>query len=390
MKLRHVAVVWAKELRDGLRDRRSLFSALVFPLVGPVLVLVLFRVMAEQQAADEPLHLPVVGAEHAPGLVEFLGAHGVDVREPPADPEAAVRTGEAPAVLVIPADHAERFRAGRSARLQLLVDNSRNDARTSVRRAHRLIESYGAQIGGLRLLARGVDPQLAQAVVLADVDLATPKQVAANVLNVIPMFVMMAAFIGGMYVATDSTAGERERGSLESLLVNPVERTSLAIGKWLATSMLAGMSLLLTLVTAGGALARSPLEDLGIEISFGVLDGLRVAAVMLPVALLAAGLQLVVATFARSFREAQTYLSVLTLLPMMPGMFMTVAPLQVGAWSRWVPILGQQALLLDVVRGEPLGPIDFVVPAAMAVAVGYACVRITAWLLGREKIVFGA
>ncbi len=389
MKLRHVAVVWAKELTDGLRDRRSLFSALVFPLVGPVLVLVLFRVMAEQQGADEPLRLPVVGADNAPGLVAFLGAHDVEVGDSPADPETAVRTGEAPAVLLIPDDYAERFRDGRPAQLQLLVDNSRNDARTSVRRAHRIIEAYGAKVGSLRLLARGVDPQLAQPVVLADVDLATPKQRAANILNVIPMFVMMAAFIGGMYVATDSTAGERERGSLESLLVNPVARSSLALGKWLATSMLAGASLLLTLVTAGGALARSPLEELGVEISFGALDGLRVAAVMLPVAFLAAGLQLVVATFARSFREAQTYLSVLTLLPMMPGMFLTVAPLQVGDWSRQIPILGQQALLLDVVRGEPLGPADFAVPAMVAVAVGYGCACATAWLLGREKIVFG-
>ena len=389
MGLRHIRVVFRKELTDGLRDRRSLFSALIFPLVGPLLVVVMFRFIAEQNSTDGPVPLPVVGAEHAPGLIEFLREHDVDVQPPPDDPEQAVRTGAAPAVLVIDADYARRFRENRSARLELLVDNSRNDARSKVRRAKRALDAFNGGTGAMRLLARGVDPQVARPLAVDEVDLATPQQLAANVLNVIPMFVMMAAFIGGMYVATDSTAGERERGSLEPLLGNPVSRTSLVLGKWLATSALAGTSVLLTLVTAGLALSRAPLEDLGIEMSFGLPEALRVAIVMLPVATFAAGVQLLVATFARSFREAQTYLSVLTLLPMIPGMWLTVAPMDAAAWTAWVPILGQQAVLMDVIRGNAVGPMGFVIPAVLAVGVGLVCVRVCAWLLGRETIIFG-
>jgi len=202
--------------------------------------------------------------------------------------------------------------------------------------------------------------------------------------------VMMSAFVGGMYVATDSTAGERERGSLEPLLGNPASRTSLVLGKWLATSALAGTSMLMTLVTAGIALSRAPLEDLGIEMSFGVRDALQVAVVMLPVATFAAGVQLLVATFARSFREAQTYLSVMTLLPMMPGMWLTIMPMDAAVWTMWVPILGQQAVLMDVIRGNAVGPASFVIPAVLAVVVALVCVRVCAWLLGRESIVFGS
>ncbi|MBX7078420.1 MAG: ABC transporter permease subunit [Nannocystaceae bacterium] len=389
MKWRHVWVVLRKELRDGLRDRRSLFSALVFPLIGPVLVVVMFRFIAQQQAIDEPVPLPVIGAEHAPGLVEYLRQHDIDVREPPADAGEAVRTGEAPAVLVIPADYGDRFRASRSVRVELMVDNSRNETRSKVRRARRVLEAYAAGIGAQRLLLRGIDPQIAAPVAVAEVDLATAQQLAANVLNVIPMFVMMAAFIGGMYVATDSTAGERERGSLEPLLANPVSRTALVLGKWLATATLSGTSLLLTLVTAGVALSRAPLEELGVQASFGLDQAAVVCLVMLPVALLAAGLQLVVATFARSFREAQTYLSVLTLAPMLPGVMLTVMPLDQARWTLVVPILGQQQVLMDVIRGDAIGPAQLLVPSVIVLVLGLVCVRATAWLFGRERIVFG-
>jgi len=390
MGMRHVRIVFKKELTDGLRDKRSLFSALILPLVGPLLVVVMFKFIAEQNASTGPVPLPVVGAEHAPGLVEHLRAHDVDVQPAPADPEQAVKSGEAPAVLIIDPGYAKDFRDGRPAKLELLVDNSRNDGRSKVRRARRALEAFSSQTGAMRLLARGVDPRLASPVAIAEVDIATPQQLAANVLNVIPMFVMMAAFIGGMYVATDSTAGERERGSLEPLLGNPVGRTSLVLGKWLATSVLAGASLLATLLTAGIALSQAPLEDLGIETTFGVSEALRVGLVMLPVAGFAAGVQLVVATFARSFREAQTYLSVLTLLPMLPGMWLTVAPTDAPPWTVLVPILGQQAVLMDVIRGNPVSAVGFVVPAAIAIAFALVCVRVTAWLLGREKIVFGS
>jgi sodium transport system permease protein len=125
-------------------------------------------------------------------------------------------------------------------------------------------------------------------------------------------------------------------------------------------------------------------------VKLGVMDGVRLALVMLPVALLAGGVQLVVATFARSFREAQTYLSVLTLLPMLPGMWLTVAPMDSEPWTVVVPILGQQAVLMDVIRGNPVGAVGFVVPAVIAIAIALVCVRVTAWLLGREKIIFGS
>ncbi|MBC8072260.1 MAG: ABC transporter permease [Deltaproteobacteria bacterium] len=389
MSARQVRVVLAKELTDGLRDRRSLFSALIFPLVGPVLVVLMFKFIADRESTDEPVPLPVIGAEHAPGLVAYLAEHDVEVLPAPDDPEGAVKRGDVPAVLVIDAEYPQRFREARPAPLELMVDNSRQDGHGKVRRAQRAIEGYAAELGAMRLLLRGVDPKLAAPVALAEHDLATPQKQAANVLGIIGMYVMMAAFIGGMYVATDATAGERERGSLEPLLSNPVDRTSLALGKWLATCVLSCGSQLFTLFTSGIALSRAPLEELGVELHFTAVMVLQVIAMVLPAGLLASALQLLIATFARSFREAQTYLTMLTLLPAVPGMMLMLSPMDSTWWSRWVPILGQQLGVSDILRGEPVAVLDFVIPTLVAVGLALASVRACAWLLGREKIVFG-
>lgn len=389
MMWRHTKVVLKKELTDGLRDRRSLFSALILPLVGPMLVIMMFRFMAKQNSADEPVPLPVVGAEHAPGLVEALRRHDVTPEEAPEDPEAAVREGTSPAVLVLSPEFEEKFRDARSVRVELLVDNSRNDTRSKVKRVERALERYAGEIATSRLIARGIDPQVARPIVVDEVDLATPEQVAGSIFNMVPMFLMLAAFIGGMYVATDSTAGERERGSLEPLLGNPASRTALVLGKWLATSLLSWASVVLTVATLCIAVAMADVRMGGIEFEFGPALAGRVALVMLPLSIFVAGVQLVVATFARSFREAQTYLSVLTMVPMVPGMWLMVAPMDAKAWGMWVPVLGQQLAMVELVRGEVVGAMGHAIPAVVAVVIGLVAVRVTAWLLGREKIVFG-
>jgi len=390
MNLRHVFVVLGKELTDAVRDRRSLLSAFVYPLTGPVLVVGLFHVIIDAQDIDEPVHLPVAGAEYAPGLLDHLRRHDIEVEPAPADPEAAVRTGSAVAVLTVPPDFGERFREGRSIEVELLVESSRKEGRSSVSRVEHAIARYSGQVGVLRLLARGVDPQLVRPIALVSVDLATPRQRAAEVIGVIPMFVIMAAFIGGMYVATDSTAGERERGSLEPLLTNPVDRRALAGGKWIATAVMSAASLVLTVVTSSIALNYANLEELGISVQIGITDALAIAGVMLPLALLAAGVQLLVASFARSFREAQTYLSLLMFVPMLPGMYMMAASLDPAPWMGFVPVLAQQVIMTSVLRGEGLDVSMTLLSLIVSLVFGLVGVGCTARLFKRERIIFGA
>jgi sodium transport system permease protein len=381
--------VLTKELRDGLRDRRSLMSALLFPLFGPVLIAIMFTSIVEDQASERPLEVPIDGAEHAPGLVEYLQHRGVVVQDPPLDPQNAVIEGDVPMVLIIPADYEESFRSGRSVSLELVTDHSRRDAEPLVQRLRIELEGYSAKIGTLRLLARGVHPEVVRPLTIRDLDVSTPQRRAANLVNVVPMFAMLAAFIGGMFLATDGTAGERERKSFEPLLLNPVSRYSLAAGKWIATVCLSLVSATVTLVGSGIALAQVPLHKIGLSLQFGPADFVAMFAAVLPLCLFAAGVQLVVASFARSFREAQTYLSLLTLLPTLPGVLLLIKPLKTEVWMLVIPVLGQQTLFMDVLRGEATAPWMFGVTGGSALLLASAAVATTGWLFSREKTLFG-
>lgn len=387
---RLISAVFRKEVLDSMRDRRSLMSALMFPLFGPLMIAATLTFVVSEASEVAPLELPVAGAQHAPGLVSYLQGEGVEIVDPPTDPEAAVRDGDVDVVLEVPETFGERFRAARPARVRLVVDRSRNEAASDTRRTERLIEAYGAKVGALRLLARGVDPRVARPIAVEDVDMATPQRMAARVFNMIPMFVLLAAFIGGMYVATDATAGERERKSLEPLLINPVPRSVLVVGKWLATVVFGSVGVVLTLVCSLLALQQVPLEDVGISSTLGVREGVVVLVATLPLALLGAAVQMLVASFARSFREAQTYLSFMLFIPMLPGLLLSLKPMGSEPWMWFVPVLGHQVLVMDVIRGEATPAVAFVVSGAVALLGSALCLWLTTLLFRREAMVFGS
>jgi sodium transport system permease protein len=382
-------VVWYKELVDGLRDRRSLASMLLFPFTGPALVALMLSLVSEQLLVDREVTLAVVGREHAPGLVSFLERQGLRVIDAPADATEAVRRGDVDVVLIVPEDYGERFRSGRPVELDLVMDVSRNEAQLAVRRSQALLEAYGARIGALRLLAHGVSADLARPVTVHAIDLSTPKKRAALFLNLIPMFVLLSAFIGGMYLATDATAGERERGSLEPLLLTPVGRRALVVGKWLAAAVFSMVTTVLTLVCVLLALYLVPAERLGLTLELGVGDALAVIGVTLPLCLCASAAQTLVASFARSFKEAQTYLSFMVFLPVLPAILFIAKPAKSALWMAAVPVLGQQVLVTDIIRGE-IVPVDrYPIAALCCLVVALVLVELNARLLARETIVYG-
>jgi sodium transport system permease protein len=386
---RMVQAVLRKELLDHLRDGRSIGSAMLFPLFGPVVFALMMTVMASWADAGTPVKLAVVNAGQAPNLVAFLTMNGVELVETAGDHEAKIREGELDAAVVLADDHAERWRKGLPAEVLLLADQSRRASGAQVRRVNLLLETYSGRVGAQRLLARGVTPELARPLAVEQVDLATPERLAAMLLNVIPLFLVLAAFVGGMNVAIDATAGERERGSLEPLLVNPVARGAVVGGKWLGTVTVAAVAVVLTLAGFMLAMGRVPLEVLGVRPTLGVREAVMIAVAVLPLTLLASAVQMLVATYARSFKEAQTYLSLLLFVPVVPGMITTFVPLEGSALTSLVPVLGQHLLIDRVLAGEGLpvsglglSLVGLALPTALCL---WACGR----LLHSERIIFG-
>ena len=318
MNLTRVLIVVHKELIDGFRDRRALYSVVFSALLGPLMVGFMLNRMANQQRGAQDIQVPVVGRENAPILVNWLEQQaGVEITPGPPDAEAAVRDRKMEFVLVISKDFAEKFRSSRPAPVQLVSDSTRQSAGAEIRRLRSLLGRFSAETGGLRLIARGVSPAVASVLDVQEIEISSAQQRAGAILNLIPMFVALAAFVSGMQIATDSTAGERERGSLEPLLVNPIPRLELVAGKWLAAAAASAGGLGATLVITSTVVLFLPLEDLGFRFRFGILDALLLLGAILPMALIAPAVQMYLASFARSFKEAQSYMGALILLPML-------------------------------------------------------------------------
>ena len=388
--LRQIVVVARKELKDSLRDGRALFSIAFTIVIGPVLIgFMMTRVAARQREAEE-VRLPVVGQEHAPALVDWLRQQpGIEITGGPDDAEQAVRSRDEDVVLVIAPEFAERFRVSRPATVKVVADSSRTAARPKVERVRRLLQRYGAEIGSLRMIARGVSPQAVTPLQLEEVEVSTAQQRAAQVLTFIPMFIILAAFVGGLQIATDSTAGERERGSLEPLLVNPAPRGVFAAGKCLAAALMAMVTVALSTALCANIPRFLPLEDMGIRFRIAPDQYGAIMAAVLPMCLFSASLQACIATMARSFKEAQSYMGVLILLPMLPGIMSSVSTLGDAPWMYAVPVLAQHVLLAGVMGGRWPAPWAFAVAAAVSFAAAAVLIRLTTMLFRSERIIFG-
>lgn len=383
-------VVCRKELKDWSRDRRSIITVLVSSLLAPALIAFMFTTLASRQRSVEDVTIPVVGAANAPALMTWLRQQaGVTIADGPADPEEAVRTRREDVVVVIADDFADDFAASRPAQVRIVADTSSQNTRPKLQRVRTLFQRYSAEIGNLRLIARGISPVVATPVQIEEVEVSSAQQRAATLLGIIPFFIMIAAFTGAMSISTDSTAGERERGSLEALLVNPAPRGAVAAGKWAAGTLTAMFTVLVSGALVFTVFQYIPLQDLGLRFRIGQPHLLATLATVLPLCPLIVGIQMYVATFAKSFKEAQSYLSFLMMAQMIPGFMATMNPTTTKAWMYYVPWVGQQTLLSDVLGNKPISPMVFVVVGVVNVALAIAAVRATAGLLIRERIIFG-
>ena len=387
--LRAALTVYLKEVRENLRDKRTVLNALITgPLLGPILFGMIFSFTLQRQLAEaeKPLPVPVVGAQYAPNLLHALEAQGLVVKPAPKDAAAAVRTHAAKVVLVIPPGFDAAWRKGQPAGVELYYDSARQDSGTPVHRLKKMLQTYAATLAAQRLLVRGISPVLMRPVVAEDRDLATPQSRSALMFSILPYFFVLTVFLGGMYLAIDTTAGERERQSLEPLLANPVGRGTLLAGKLAATVSFALVSLLLATIAFGVVGRFLPVEKLDIVLDLGPRFAAFVLLLMLPLAVLLATLQTLVSAFAKSYREAQTYLSILMLLPVIPSLLLAVLPVQAKPWMYAVPLLGQQLGIMDLVRGEAIGALPLAAVLAGTSLAAVLAFALTRWLYASERL----
>ncbi|MEM7281336.1 MAG: ABC transporter permease [Pseudomonadota bacterium] len=384
-----ILTVFKKEFIDNLRDRRTLLSALIFgPLFGPLIFAFVISFTLKQAISepDKVIELPVIGAELAPNLVQFLKQNNVDVIDPPADPEYAVKERLYDVIIEIPEDFGAKLKVGEPAALRLISDQSNRNASKSQGRIRSLINGYNRKIGLLRLQVRGINPSVVNPIVIEDVDLSTPVGRSLILLGMVTYFLFFATLMGGMYLAIDATAGERERGSLEPLLTLPVSRANIMFGKLSATCVFMMMSLALTLIAFFVSLRFIPLEQLGMSANTDMSVGIKIFFVMLPFVVFGAGLLTLVASFTKSYKEAQSYLSLVLLVPTLPIMVAAIMLLKPTLALMTVPSLSQHLVITELMKGEPLSMEFTLVSVACTLAVGLLLSFAAARLYGREGI----
>ena len=384
--------VFGKEFLENLRDRRTLVSALLFgPLFGPLMFGFMVSRMLNQSVveSDEPLKVTISGGDNAPGLTHYLEAQGVKLTTATlseSEARAAVRGGTAQIVLIIPKEYGLRFTAATPAPVLLVADSADSQTRKTADRARVILGSYASTIAQLRLQVRGLNPLLAVPVAVNDVDVATPTGRAVVVLGFMTYFVLFAVLMGGLYLAIDSTAGERERGSLEALLSLPVARASLVGGKILATCAYMCISLALSLTAFVCVLRIVPLEKLGMSGNLGPGTALRFFAICLPFVPLGAALMTFVASFTRSYREAQTYLTAVLLVPTLPIIFASIYSLKTRSSLMFIPSLSQHLLMTSVLKDEAIGGRDVWMSAAASLGLALVLIVLTARQWRRETM----
>ena len=384
-------VVFNKEFRESLRDKRSLGLLALFTLMYPVLLGVLLHQWIDRATKPERegIVLAVIGGAQAPTLMAQLKQKNVTIHDTPPLDETAIgellRARKAAAVLRLPRKYASDYEAMRPARIELWFDSStEQDGRHDV---EDVLNAYGANVASARLLAHGVSPAALSPVHVQRYDTGTTAARSAGVIGGILGFLFFPAFICGLSAAVDSTAGERERRSLEVLMAQPVRTWELVAGKWLAAAALAVIGITLELMLAHAILSWMPLEEIGMTWRVGWGRLLLVCLASVPLSLFAAAMQVAVAMNARSFKEAQSVLSIVMLVPMLPGLAVSMLELKTASWMYLVPMLSNQTLLRETAKGGDIGLLPFVLTFLCSALAAWAAVAFAAWRMKSERYV---
>ena len=383
--------VMRKELSDFSRDRKTLaLTLLLGPLFYPLLMLGIGKLseMRVSTQLEKPLEIAIVGKQRAPNLVGFLASQGITADgTPPADVEASIRSQDAEVALVVDEHYARDWAAGRPARVSVVTDSTRRNAEIPVARVNAALEAYSTTVGAMRLVARGIDPGVTQAIGVDRKDLATAEAKRGILLSVVmPIILLILAFIGGAHLSMDTTAGERERQSLEPLLATPAPRSALVSGKMLASACIGVTSLVLTLLAfklsanlAGSGFARM------MDVGFPAIG--KMLLILLPLVLIGTALLTFLSANAKSMKEAQAHMTWLLFLPMIPAYALMAYPLKdTQLWQYAVPFLSQNQLLGKVSRGEAAAPEQWAVYLAAALGLAALLWLAAVWRYRQERL----
>ncbi|MBX2884877.1 MAG: ABC transporter permease [Granulosicoccus sp.] len=387
--MRRIFAVFKKEVQDNLRDRQTVFYALLFgPLLIPLLITATLVGTVKQQSIDfdEISSIPVVNADLAPNLMQFLRSHSMDVIAAEDDYETALRNGEVNVVLEVHSDYGSQLRDGKPAALIVHTNEADKNSAKAGRRISAVLSAYERQLASLRMQVRGLDPAIFDTLAINHTDVSEDGESGQLLASILPFLFIISMVMGGFYLAIDTTAGERERASLEPLLSLPMQRWQLVIGKYLATLLFVVLSVLLTAVSIYLIFRFFPSGSLVKLLRFdaaGITQALVLAA---PLTFLITSLLIAVSAFTRSTKEAQTYLGLLMIIPMAPFFVLQFVTIRSAAAVMFLPMLSQYKLLEKVAKNDAIAPLHILLSVTGTLLCASLLLGVAIWLYRQDRI----
>lgn len=397
--LADVILVFGVELKNTIRDRRTWIAMIIVPLLVVPLLLVAAPSAVEKMTRDvqeKPSNIALIGAQNSPFLADFL-TQSASIRIVQVDDyEAALSNNEIEAALVIPEGFDEKLAMEKPAQLALYYDAA--DQRSSIVRTK--LENILAQLENKllseRLQARGLSREILEVINLQSVNVAPEEKVAGLFLSmVMPMLLLTWGAVGGMYAAIDAMAGEKERGTLQPLLATPPSRSAIILGKYLTVLLSSLVAVTVAVLGMYAAVRIKPAALLGPEAagaapSYGlpVTSALLIMLSTLFISGIFAGIELAASAFARSFKEAQTYLTPVTIVVVLPGILtQMVSPQDVASHIYLLPLVNALFLFKELLQGT-VNPAHLLMTLGSSLVYTIISVRLAVALLQKETVLF--
>lgn len=386
--------VFRKELTDSLRDKRTLRMAFLPPLyfVAIFVGLVIFAVnMANDKKVAGVNSIPVYveGEQNLPELIAWLREQGADIKTVESGAYQQIKDKKIDFALIIPEEAKLKRAKGESAPVWLIYDGANQKLSSSIGFVRSQFYAWSGRVGAVNLMARGIAPDVGSPVTLREDNIADEQKMSVYLLASVPLTLLLAAFIGSVGFSADMTAGERERRSLESLLITPASTFSLYLGKWLTALVLTLAILIMQLALLAIAFRFLPFNQLGLRVDVNYIDLFNVFWALLPVVFFAVGLQLSLSIFAKSFKDAQSLIAGLLFIPMLLNFYTMFNPGVFFDWWLWVPVLGQAVVIKEILLGGTIAAFTFWKFWASALVITLFAFVLGIKQLRRPKIVYG-
>ncbi|MDO6444569.1 ABC transporter permease [Colwellia sp. 1_MG-2023] len=374
-----------KELKEAFRDKRALMVALSMGILLPIMIMVMSKVMIKEAVDNPPIYVKFTGEEYAPKLIKaFKDANIFSFKDVPEDEQR--NWNERNIDFIIPDTFAQDMSDGVPIEIILRAEYGEKSLASPIRRIKDVVRDYSRSIGFKRLLVRGIDVKLLQPVNLQEQDTSLPTSNAVMISLVLGMYLMMGAFMSGLSISIDSSAGERERNVLEMLLCQPVSTVKIVLAKLFCSSIIAIISITLMLTLTSFSMNFVDLAKIGATFNIDMMTTVTLILLLIPICFLASSLQLFFAFQAKTFKEAQSTVTMLIMLPSFVPMAMMMMD-DKPAWTEWMPISGQSLLMEDIFKGLPVDWMVLIVTSAATLALTAGLVITLAKKLTSEKVV---